>query len=247
MNNYRELYEKYYSNLKKGRSKTSSNANKGYLSNNYNFKKKCSLVNKFIIQLSISICMIVFFLGCKAVNNEQCNKVLAYANTVITKSYDYKSIINKLENMTLDDVENMSVHLIDKIKAGFIGGKTIIEELKTEYSIPVMAGKVYEENDKNNKMTFKIDKTTKITSCNLGKVKKISVDEDLGNYIVIDHGKGIESKYYNLSKIFVKVGDEIEKGKVIGEVYGDVKNSKEFYFEILYMGKPQDVYESIAI
>ncbi len=39
-----------------------------------------------------------------------------------------------------------------------------------------------------------------------------------GNEIVIDHGSGITTTYGHLSKIFVVVGQEVERGEVIGAV-----------------------------
>ncbi|GAA0124317.1 M23 family metallopeptidase [Clostridium sp. CTA-19] len=251
MNHYKELYERYYNNLTKGKRNISVNRRQGHVQPNFNSEKKLSLANKFIIQLSIAIVMMIFFLGCKTVNNEYGNKVLKCANGAINKKYDYKYVVNRLENMTLDDVENVSVQMIDKIKAGFVGGKTIIEELETEYSIPVMANKSSEDDahrkDKDNIITFSIKEKTPIKSCNSGKIKKIDVDKNLGEYIIIDHGKGIESKYYNISKIFVKVGDKVDKDTVIGEVDVSPEGITNFYFEILYMGKAQDIYNSMVI
>lgn len=37
-----------------------------------------------------------------------------------------------------------------------------------------------------------------------------------GNSVVINHGGGIYSQYYHLSKINVGVGDLVKKGEVIG-------------------------------
>lgn len=39
-----------------------------------------------------------------------------------------------------------------------------------------------------------------------------------GNYILLDHGQGLSSIYLHLKKSFVKEGQEITKGEVIGEV-----------------------------
>jgi murein DD-endopeptidase MepM/ murein hydrolase activator NlpD len=39
-----------------------------------------------------------------------------------------------------------------------------------------------------------------------------------GNYILLDHGQGLSSVYLHLKKSFVKEGQQITKGEVIGEV-----------------------------
>jgi len=39
-----------------------------------------------------------------------------------------------------------------------------------------------------------------------------------GNYILLDHGQGLNSQYLHLSKMIVKTGDRVKKGDKIGEV-----------------------------
>ncbi|VAX26645.1 Peptidase, M23/M37 family [hydrothermal vent metagenome] len=39
-----------------------------------------------------------------------------------------------------------------------------------------------------------------------------------GNYILLDHGQGLNSQYLHLSKKLVKTGDRVKKGEKIGEV-----------------------------
>jgi len=39
-----------------------------------------------------------------------------------------------------------------------------------------------------------------------------------GNYILLDHGQGLNSFYLHLKKSFVKEGEQVKKGEVIGEV-----------------------------
>lgn len=43
-------------------------------------------------------------------------------------------------------------------------------------------------------------------------------DADKGRYIIIDHGNGIETAYYHLNAAYVKAGDTVNKGDVIGSV-----------------------------
>ena len=56
----------------------------------------------------------------------------------------------------------------------------------------------------------------KVPAANRGKVVYA---DDLGIYgqcIVIDHGLGLQTLYGHLSRIGVKVGDEVQKGQIIG-------------------------------
>ena len=51
-----------------------------------------------------------------------------------------------------------------------------------------------------------------------GTVIEARFEKNYGNYIVIRHDDMYSSKYSQLSKIHVKVGDTVEVGKVIGQV-----------------------------
>ncbi|MBX1886750.1 M23 family metallopeptidase [Campylobacter peloridis] len=63
---------------------------------------------------------------------------------------------------------------------------------------------------------FRAASGTKIKASNDGIVKIASNRYYAGNSVVIDHGYGIYSQYYHLSKLYVKVGQKVKKGEVIG-------------------------------
>ncbi len=52
----------------------------------------------------------------------------------------------------------------------------------------------------------------------VGDEYNTSDDPDKGKYIVIDHGNGIETAYYHLGAAYVKAGDKVNKGDIIGSV-----------------------------
>lgn len=58
-----------------------------------------------------------------------------------------------------------------------------------------------------------------------------------GNYIVIDHGNGYQTLYGHLSRIFVKPGDVVTQGAVIGNM-GSTGNSTgpHLHFEVIKRG-----------
>ncbi len=56
---------------------------------------------------------------------------------------------------------------------------------------------------------------TEVKAPNKGRIVFVKRLKVFGGTMVIDHGQGIHTLYYHLSKIFVKVGDEVEKGEVI--------------------------------
>lgn len=60
-----------------------------------------------------------------------------------------------------------------------------------------------------------------------------------GKVVIIDHGEGYHTVYANLSEIFLRKGDIIKGGSLIGRV-GDsgTLDAPGLYFEVRYKGKP---------
>ena len=58
-----------------------------------------------------------------------------------------------------------------------------------------------------------------------------------GNYIVVDHGNGLQTLYAHLSRIFVKPGNVVTRGAVIGNM-GNTGNSTgpHLHFEVIKRG-----------
>ena len=63
---------------------------------------------------------------------------------------------------------------------------------------------------------FRAKKGTPIIASNSGRVVLVKNRFFAGNSIIIDHGQGIYSGYYHLSRFAVKKGDFVQKGEVIG-------------------------------
>jgi murein DD-endopeptidase MepM/ murein hydrolase activator NlpD len=62
---------------------------------------------------------------------------------------------------------------------------------------------------------FRAKVGTAVKASNSGVVKLVKNRFYAGNSIIIDHGKGIFSSYYHLSKFKVKKGDFVKKGQII--------------------------------
>ena len=68
-------------------------------------------------------------------------------------------------------------------------------------------------------LIFAAKKGTKIKAAGSGVITM--AEKDLyytGGTIIMDHGHGISSIYSHLEKVMVNVGDEINKGEIIGTV-----------------------------
>lgn len=62
-------------------------------------------------------------------------------------------------------------------------------------------------------------------------------NESYGNFVIINHGNGYETLYAHLNNVYVNVGEEVEKGSLIGTM-GNTGNSygAHLHFEIIKDG-----------
>ena len=59
---------------------------------------------------------------------------------------------------------------------------------------------------------------TKAMTTAAGRVSVISVGNDYGNWVEVDHGYGFKTRYCHLSKVLVKKGQKVDRWDCIGEV-----------------------------
>lgn len=82
---------------------------------------------------------------------------------------------------------------------------------------------------------------TRVIASASGVVTWAASQNAYGNLVTIDHGQGITTRYAHLSKINVKVGDEVQRGTLIGEVGNTGRSTgPHLHYEVRLNGIPQD-------
>lgn len=82
---------------------------------------------------------------------------------------------------------------------------------------------------------------TPIKSYSSGKVIDAGYNKELGNFIYVDHGNGLITKYGHASKISVKKGDIVSSGTILGEVgQTGVATGNHLHFSASRNGKSVD-------
>lgn len=112
-------------------------------------------------------------------------------------------------------------------------------------SVGTKFGKVvhpkYNTTTKNNGIDILSTYGENVYSVAQGKVVYAGKFMGYGNLVLIDHQDGFYSLYGHLSEIFVKVGDEVPAGRIIGRVgESGSLSGPMLHFEVRKEGKPVD-------
>jgi murein DD-endopeptidase MepM/ murein hydrolase activator NlpD len=82
---------------------------------------------------------------------------------------------------------------------------------------------------------------TEINSPARGRVASISNRGPLGNSLTVDHGYGVKTFYGHTEKIFVKVGEQVERGQQIASVGSTGRSTgPHLHYGVHVRGKPAD-------
>ncbi|MGO5066005.1 MULTISPECIES: M23 family metallopeptidase [unclassified Clostridium] len=258
---YNSQYEEYYNSLKNRKNTNLRNNNYIYGgSNDRRGNFNSSFFQKRIVRDLVGVfLLLVFVLGIKAFSNPKTQMVYNYSKKIVNENYDYKKVINKAKDLDVKFLEDKLLKYIDTFKSKVTGEKTVEEIISDDFILPVngkVTSKYGEREDPVNKkkafhkgIDIDAKENTEVLSSFNGTVKECGEDKELGKYIILDHGQGIETKYAHLNKIKVKKGEEIKKGKTIAESGNTGKSTgAHVHFEVIYMGEnknPQDLFTSI--
>lgn len=123
-----------------------------------------------------------------------------------------------------------------------------VEEGTASITIHFYNSKDTEENQKNSLIYYEntympntgilytSDNDFNVLNAFDGKVTEIKDDEFFNKCVVIEHNNQLKTYYYGLQDITVAIGDELNKGDVIGVSSNNqiMNNKQSFLFEVYY-------------
>ena len=260
MGKYNDAYKSYYNEIisKEGRGSVKYNNSRSAGSFNYNAStrgikgRKITLqriVNIIIFQLAGTAALFVIILFCKTVTNSKTDKIYSYAKDTVNTSFDYNGAIAQIKTFDYKKIYDSVETYIENIKVKYLGGSNVIETTSENFRPPIkgdVIGKYGNAEDLGwvgykDGIVIKAAEGSKVTIASKGKVREVGNSEALGNYIIVDHGDGLETEYGNLKDVNVERGDDLEENAEIGTSGGKGNLSSEhLYFSLLYMGAPKD-------
>lgn len=77
-----------------------------------------------------------------------------------------------------------------------------------------------------------------------GTVSEAGFEASLGNYVMLDHGDGLATRYAHCRELFAEEGDVVEQGQVIAKVGSTGQSTgPHLHFEVRQDGVPQDPFD----
>lgn len=81
-----------------------------------------------------------------------------------------------------------------------------------------------------------------VSAAALGNVTKVGINEEIGQYVIMDLGDGYQATYGQLQELTVETGDKVSRGQVIGYVAEPTKyyslEGTNVYFKLEKDGEP---------
>jgi hypothetical protein len=238
---YNTQYESYYSKFtgnKRGYNPYAGNIR----GNNRVGKSKLNgsyFAKRFLRELIGVFFMLMLVLMCKAIVTPQTMAAYQYSKNIVNTNYDYTYLVDKIKSINITSINDLQGKLqdfIETLKIRISGGETIKDKVKNNFILPVN-GEVMLDDGKNG-VNIAAFEGSKVIAAYDGTVKEVGEKRELGKYILIDHGNGIESKYSYLSEIDAKKDNEVKKGDLIGKSGDSHKStSPSLHFDLYYMGE----------
>lgn len=258
MGNYNSEYESYYNSLKKGR-KTRYFPSYNRSFDNTAKPKKNYWLSRITRDLVGVLILFVVIISCKLVVTSKTQAVYNYSKQIINQSYDYTNLENKFKHIDIRMFQDKITNVIEELRSKITGKETVDNKIKSEFMLPVSGVETssfgYREDPITKEKKFHegvdidVKENTEVKAAYSGRIKNCGEDEQLGKYVLIDHGDGIETKYGHLNEILVGKEDAVKKSQIIAKSGNTGKSTgPHLHFELLYMGenKNPDDYFNIA-
>lgn len=207
-----------------------------YYTNNPSRKKAFTYTN-LLKKIIICIFIIIVVLLLKKFDLPLSNKILSKMNHYIfVVNYDLKDV-TRFANKALD--LKKSIPVFSKAKG-------------TQMIIPVENGKIVSDFGLRMHPILKVEKKHKgidiaqkegapVKAVMDGEIIHTGKNKELGNFIKIKHSKELITVYAHLRDIYVKKGEKIRQGSVIGTVGNSgLSESYHLHFEVIKNNVHQD-------
>jgi murein DD-endopeptidase MepM/ murein hydrolase activator NlpD len=169
--------------------------------------------------------------------DEQIKSIDYYLSVLGMKTKNSNQVFGEHLHVTKSDIPNLvSLPSIAPVKN--------LKEENLVSGFGVRINPFHKGNYHHDGVDIGLPKGTEVLAAGSGRVSYFSnsyLEAGFGNYIEIDHGNGILTRYSHLEKISVRWGEKITQGQVIG-LSGSSGGSvaPHLHYEVIKNGKNQD-------
>lgn len=228
----------------------------------YYYSKKINHYRKYIDlfenQLIIAMVLLGMVLLFKAIDVPLANSFINVTKSVLTYNMDYENTKKglKLVQSKIPWLKENVVKVFSQAEEKPFSKEAI--QTSSKMMAPVEGRITSGFGERVDPFTNKVTKHTGIDiEVPVGTEVKAALDgvvmlatekEDLGKVVVLRHEGDVRTVYAHLSEIFVKEGQQIRQGEVIGKS-GDTGKvtAPHFHFEVWENGKPIDPLTKVVI
>ena len=149
--------------------------------------------------------------------------------------------IKELSNITLDNIRNLPEDKKELMFNLIPSGNPLKREMFITSEFGVRTHPVSGVKREHHGVDLRVDIGDDVIAPAIGKVVFAGQQGGYGNVVKIEHVYGFQTVYAHLSKIEVKVGDIVGKGKKIAEGGNSgVSTGPHLHYEVRYNGTPID-------
>lgn len=165
-------------------------------------------MKKIVFQSIMCIMLAGMYTTASGSNIKSLNVFSAKIESAIMKEYTHEDIVSfgKRSAAAVKNIPTAMSNINETIAKG------------SDYGIPI---------DEES-----IDGVNAVYSVAGGTVKRIGINEEIGKYVIVQHGDRSESIYGNLSNITCQLNEKVRHGEIIGE-YTEIPE-KNFYYALNY-------------
>jgi len=240
MGNYNELYKNYYKQVSSVDDRLQHDVYRNRVQGQKYGRRyparRMSLVDKFIYQVIVVVIIASVYIF-SPYFGEKVNAAIRGNMDKYLVSWDMS---DSVKNFSFKGFQESCIEKIDGVVNGITGGG-VFSLVKDEFLLPIDGKILNSENMDNDKeLIISSQFNGVVKSSYEGKIKKITSEEDGKVTVIIDHGKGVETVYSNLSGVYYKEKDSIGTGDALGSAALDDNKKFAVVFKILYMGEEKN-------
>jgi len=163
---------------------------------------------------------------------------------VIKKKLELTEAENqRIKNMLgIDKTPSEVAPVVDKVETKYEKDLVNKESAENLPSLLPVIGQISKKFDENHKgIDIAAPSYSPVIAAGSGKVLSVGWDTLYGNYIIIEHSANYKTFYGHLQSVFVKYGEVVTSGKIIGLVGSTGKStSPHLHYEVIFKEQPVD-------